>query len=172
MFMKIYSLILVLLFCLSSCQEKPTTAADSPQNSDVSKEQANNLVLPSIPVEIMQDLWDNCEFVDYIFYELPFSMSQSEKPSIHANLGYIDKRPVPTGIPTDCKPIAREFFQINGEIVLEAEVYFSKTCQFYVFMDGKSPKYANAMSPNGIKFYNQMINQALEMRKNGINSQQ
>ncbi len=166
--------LLLLLFVFASCDQGKKKDTSSTSNevteqttqntSDFKKGTAN---LPSIPKEMMQKLWDQCEFVDYIFYELPFSMSQTEQPSIRANLNYVGTGSIP-GVPSTCKAIGREFFQINGEIVMEAEVYFSQECRFYIFFEDGKPKYSNKMSPDGEKFYNQMITQALEMRKNGI----
>jgi len=161
-----FALLLISFLTVFSCKEKA-------KNSDVNpiKETTTEVVnqemlesLPMVPIEIMQKLWNECEFIDYIFFDLPFSMSQTEQPSIRANLNYIDRSAIGPR-PKSCKPIAREFFQINGEIVYEADVYYSEGCKYYVFFDGKTPVYANKMSAAGEQFYNQMITQALQMQK-------
>ncbi len=161
--------LLVFTWCLLffSCKEKSQHSDENPkkESTETLAQQEMLEELPMVPIETMQKLWNECEFVDYIFFDLPFSMSQTEQPSIRANLNYIDRAPIGPR-PKSCKPIAREFFQINGEIVFEADVYYSTGCKYYVFFEGKNPVYANKMSEAGEKFYNQMITQALQMRQN------
>jgi hypothetical protein len=119
---------------------------------------SNVIELPGIPSEKIVELWEKCELVDYIFHNLPFSLNQSEKPAIRANLNFIGTDPVGK-VNLDCKPMGREFFQIGGEIVLEADVYYSPGCYFYVFVDGNTPIYANTISEAGMNFYKQITTQ-------------
>lgn len=167
-----FALIIFCFLSILSCKEKNNNSDVNPTKETLTEvvEQATDDPLPQVPVKIMQELWNECEFVDYIFFDLPFSMSQTEQPSIRANLNYIDRAAVGPRSKA-CKPIAREFFQINGEIVYEADVYYSENCKYYVFFEGKTPVYANKMSAAGEKFYNQMITQALQMQKSAQGQQ-
>ncbi|MEM9545509.1 MAG: hypothetical protein AAGA77_06025 [Bacteroidota bacterium] len=124
--------------------------------------------LESIPNDVMQELVNKGTYIDYIFYNLPFSISQDDKPSIHANLNLISTKKM-GGIPTHCKPIGREFFHIGGNIALEADVYFNGDCMGYVFLQDKKPAYANQISPEGIKFYTNLINQAKQIHQQAGN---
>jgi len=119
----------------------------------------NTVALESIPTETMKDLFENCTLIDYIFHDLPFSMSQDEKQSIQANLGYVATEPV-AFIPADQKPIARMFYQKAGDIVLEADLYFSDNSHFFVFVENEKPKYANRMTQQGVDFLQKMFDQA------------
>ena len=121
-------------------------------------------VYPLLPVEWHNKLYNEVEYLDFIFHTLPFSMNQSEKESIQANIAYIGRAPV-MDIPAHCKPIAREFFQIQGEIPIEADIYFTDPCYFYVFIVDGKPAYANVMSETGISFFQNTINQALAASK-------
>lgn len=120
--------------------------------------------IPGIPKELMQKMYKECDYTDYIFHDLPFSMSQDEGPSIRANLNYISIVPL-KHIPAGCKAMGRQFFHVNGDIVLEANVYYNDHCKFYVFVDGETPLYANMMSDQGIEFYSTMIQQAMDAQK-------
>lgn len=139
------------------------------QKSNDQKNKATNAVgaeIPGVPQELIAELWENCDYVDYIFHDLPFSISQSEQPAVRANLNYISPDPLGSLNP-DCKPIGREFFHIKGEIAYEADVYYSDNCFYYVFMKNEKPMYANKMSDTGINFYAQIIRQVMQGQGNG-----
>ena len=157
------SLIALLMIFVSSCTNgdtKTTTNATAERVAPVQAE-ASGPQIPSVPQELMLKLYDECTYLDYIFHDLPFSMSQDETSSIRANLNYISTTPLGS-IPSGCKPIGRQFFHIGGDIVAEANVYFSKECKFYVFVDGETPLYANVMSQEGENFFMTMIKQAFQ----------
>lgn len=120
----------------------------------------------SIPQEMVMDIWNNVDLLDYIFHDLPFSMSQDQQASIRTNVSYIG-REAQSVIPTGCKPMARQFYAKQGNIFLEADIYFSDNCRFYVFfVDGKAA-YANKMSPEGVQFFSTMISKALNASQGG-----
>ena len=137
------------------------------KNSSGSEQVENNTssqvlsepVYPTLPIELHKKLYYEVELIDYIFNDLPFSMSQSEKPSIQSNIRYIGADPV-TELQQDCKPIARQFFQVQGEIILEADVYYSEGCYYYIFFQEGEARYANLMTSDGIGFMQNIINQA------------
>lgn len=179
--MKNYTLILIgCLTMLFSCKNDSSTdkvAAPAPveqerPNPNTADRQgemdANGNEYQSITADIMQNLYNNCQFIDYIFNDLPFSMNQSESNGIKGTISHVTTIAQPT-IPADCKPIARQLFQIDGEIVLEADVYFSENCQFFVFFEGRKPIYANKMSASGIEFYTNIIKQAMQARQSATN---
>jgi len=118
----------------------------------------------SIDREIIAYLFQNCDYTDYIFYDLPFSMSQSTENSIKANLSYISSD-VQATIPADCKPIARQMFHVKGDIVKEMDVYFGDNCAFYALMVNEKPIAANKMTEGGYAFYKQMIDQGMKQRQ-------
>lgn len=123
----------------------------------------NTEPLPRPDVPMMQKLWDECDYTDYIFHNLPFSMSQDEQPSIRANINYMSTE-VNEWIPSNCKPMARQMFHIKGEIVVEADVYFSDDCKFYVFVEKEKPYASLKMSESGIQFFETSIKQAMNAR--------
>lgn len=118
--------------------------------------------IPGLPQDVMVKLLNECTYVDYIFHVLPFSLSQDEDPSINQNIGFIDiNRPLKR-IPAHCKKAdGRKFFLIKGNVVFDVDVYITKNCKFYVFVDKQNkPIYANYMTQAGITFYENIIKQA------------
>lgn len=156
--------LLLVLSCKQDSGSNSTTAGATSAPAATTP-QSTTPVLPKIPNELLMQMWNDGHMIDYVFHELPFSMNQNEKASIQTNLTYIDSAPV-TQIPDGCVPMARQFYQIStGDIIYEADVYFDKECQLYVFyVDGKAT-YANQMAQSGKTFFTQMINQAMHARQ-------
>jgi hypothetical protein len=149
----------IFLFCVmlaSGCQQRKQAPEPLTKETTAS--------LPVVPADILNRLMDECTGIDYVFTDLPFSLSFQEEPGIDQNIAFIDpSRPV-EGIPADCKPMARKLFLIKGEIAYEADVYLSGKCRFYVFLNkDKTPMYANQMTEAGINYYAQVVNQAQGM---------
>ena len=155
----------ILVFVFTQCNTKEQPSQKVKSESQAGQQvKASGPQIPSIPKEIMIKLYNECDYTDYIFHDLPFSMSQDEPGSIRANLNYISVQPLGQ-IPDGCKAMGRQFFHINGEIVHEANVYYNENCKFYVFVDGEKPLYANMMSTDGIQFFDTMIDQAMSAKK-------
>ncbi len=114
----------------------------------------------TIPQSIIMEVWNEADLLDYIFHDLPFSMSQDQQASIRTNVTYIAQE-AQASIPAGCKPIGKQFFAKQGNIFLEADIYFDDNCRFYVFFQNEKAVYANKMSPAGVNFFNAMISQAL-----------
>ncbi len=141
-------------------EKKEKTTSNTPQ---MEVDESSPLI-PGITEEIMLKLINECTYIDYIFRELPFSLSQNEPPSIKQNILFIDFEKPLGRIPKNCKPDGRKFFQIKGEIVYDADVYLLNGCTFYVFVDkANKPIFANYITKEGVNFYNNIIQQAQGM---------
>ncbi len=144
--------ILVLVFaCSDSKHDDKKAGAPAKKQATV----ANSSPYPSVSQEIMASLWENCTAIDFLFYELPVSMSQDDQASIRQTLTHVS-----TNIPAydkSCKAIGRVFFQADGEPLTEAEIFFSQKCQYYVFHEKGKPAYANAMTEAGVQFMNKVL---------------
>lgn len=153
---------------LFSCKEKntkPEVKVD-PQLTVPAPSQIK-LDVGSIPEEEFMKMYNNASYVDYIFYNLPFSISQNDQSSVRSNLGMISSEPL-TSLQEGCKPIGREFFQIDGVVAFEADLYYSEGCFGYVFMKDEKPIYANKMSEEGLKFYGNLIEQAKQIQQGNV----
>lgn len=160
-FTLLFSLLLVL--AIFGCQNEQTETAEKPTPAPAQKEEPKMVpageFLPSVPIEKLEYLWNNCDYVDYVFYDLPISMSLDVKNSIQYALSHIAENPA--SLRPDCKPIGRIFFQVQGENYLEADFYFSNGgCTYYVFLENGKPKYGNYMTEEGAKYMNNNLTQA------------
>lgn len=125
--------------------------------------------LPALPQSVMEQLFREATYVDYIFYDLPFSLSQDNQASIHANLKLISSVGL-ENLPQGCKPIGREFFHIGGEIAYEADLYFSSGCIGYVFLKDEKPIYGSKLTEEGMKFYTNIISQSKQISAGSANA--
>ena len=154
----------LLTIMISSCTPSGKKEAKTP----VKKE--NNLGLPALPQSEMTRMFNSVTYIDYIFYDLPFSISQDNQASIQANLQLISSKQL-LYLDPSCKPIGREFIQIDGDIIYEADLYFSEGCYGYVFIKDKEPIYANQISEGGMNFYSNIIKQASGVQNKMQNGQ-
>ena len=151
------------LSCKSDGKKDNTSASPSIEIKNTKFEN-----LPPLPQDKLRQLYADATYIDYIFYDLPFSISQDNKPSIHSNLQMISIEQM-GGILKDCKSIGREFFHVGGNIAYEAEIYFQDGCYGYVFMDKQKPIYANKVSEAVMKFYSNIIAQAAQIKSKALN---
>lgn len=149
----IYSVVILGVMTLAACKsDAPVAAAPAQQLSKPG--------LQALPAEMINKMLAEVDYIDYIWHDLPFSLSQEEKEGINTNISFISSEAVPVLSP-ECKPIGRKFYNIKGETIATADVYFSPGCYYYVFLDGEKPIYANKITAQGINFYTQIIeNQA------------
>ena len=165
--MKYTLTIIAIIISLASCKNDGQTNQDNAKAAQAVQEanQIKNSKYKPLPNEMLLELWNNCDLIDYIFHNLPFSMNQAEQASIRTNLTYVSAE-LQADIPTDCKSLGRQIFSIQGNIVLESDIYYSDKCAFFIFfVDGK-PLYSNKMSESGKQFYTTMIQKGLEAGRN------
>ncbi len=164
--MKLNLATLILFSCLVfSCTQPAVNNTESTDSATaVTNTQQTGEKLPSITVEIMQKLFDQCNYVDYLFYETNFSMSMTNKQSIQQTLTHVSEQ-VPVLDP-NCKSIGRVFYEIEGNTEVEAEIFFSNQCQYFVFMKGNEKIYANNITADGVAHFNNIFNQAKNMGNN------
>ena len=154
-----FSLLLIsVLFVFSFIQCK--NVDDKKKAQPKAEAKTNNL--PPLPDQEYSQLYEECDFIDYIFFDLPFSLSQNEKPSIQQNVLFIGREGL-SELPHGCKAMARKFFKIKGIIVLEADVFMDGKCNYFVFYKDGKAAYLNKMNQAGINFYNNLIEQAAKM---------
>jgi len=153
--MKYFSLILTctLFFACGNNSSSEQSKATPEQTEPVAASSA----LPSIPADVLQQLFLESDYVDYIFYELPISMSYDNQNAIQSALRWVSENAdVPS---TGCKALGRMIFQKEGSQIMEAELYVSDSCGHYIwYVDGKKT-YSNMMTNTGQGHYMGIINQ-------------
>ena len=122
---------------------------------------------PLLPDVEYANLYNHCTYVDYIFEKLPFSVSQNEDMGVKANILFIGRQQ-PATLDKSCRPIGREFFQVNNEVAYEAEVYFSENCKYYLFLEKGKPKYSAIITESGQNFYNNLVQNAAKLQRGNI----
>ena len=149
----------ILICCLgalvSACGSGEQTASDTKTESAPTQAPPSSQVYPSLPVQRLEELWQVCDYIDFVFYNTNFSMNQSEQASIQKTLRHVAAE-VPD-IKPECKAVGHLFYQSKGRILLEADLYFSPGCAYFVFMENGKPAYANEMTPDGVEFYNKIF---------------
>lgn len=159
--MRIFLFLIIVLFFGNCGNTDKTTKDVATQVTTV----VDNL-LPGIPSEVLINLYENCNYIDFIFSSLPFSISQEDKSSIQQTLKHINQNP-PAKIDRSCTYFAQQIFQIDGEIVMDAKIFFLPQCTYYIFYENGEEKYSASFTAEGIQFYNSIIAQAKETSNNG-----
>ncbi|MCF8247502.1 MAG: hypothetical protein K9J37_20935 [Saprospiraceae bacterium] len=158
--MKQTAFLFLSLFVLAACnQDKP---APPPQQT-TPPPPAAAATLPSVPLDLLKDIFEQGTQVDYIFYNHPFTMSLTDKPSIQFAVRHIAEQPAP--LKPECKAMGRVSYQIRGDIVLEGDFYFSTGCTYFVFEKNRVKTSANYMTDEGIKYFNEQIKNAMQMQQ-------
>ncbi len=151
--------LLITVLALTACnQDKPSQPA---ANTTPPPAAAPAASLPSVPLELVKQLWAEGTQVDYIFYDYPFTMSLSEKPAVQNAVRHVAETLAP--LKPECKPMGRVTYQIKGEIMLEGEFFFSQGCTYFVFEKNRVKTYANMMTDEAIQYFNGQIQQAVKM---------
>ncbi len=137
-----------------------------PENAEIKKFQQLTSVKQlqskeGITAEIVSIIVDSCSHVDMFFNDYPVSMSQNEKNSIISDLTYISTDAI-VEIPVQCKPVGRKVYNGNGEVLIEADLYFSEGCYFMVFIKDEQALFGNKMNQQGIIFYERLLTQIQE----------
>ncbi len=108
--------------------------------------------LPSVELKVLENLWLNADYVDYVYYELPISASLDNQNAIQSAVAHIAEQPA--GKIPGCKAIGRVFYQIEGENVLQGDIFFSKGCTYFLWVDDQGTYYAgNLMMDSALKFF-------------------
>lgn len=157
----IFVFFLAVAFSCCQNQQKPEPAP--PEQATAEPAPTPEATLPSVPIELLQKIWDEGTQVDLIFYHLPFTMSMDEKPAIQHAVRHIAETPAP--IKPECSSFGRITYQIDGDIVLEGDFFFSTGCTYFVFYENQEKKYANYMTDEGIQYFNAQIQQASQLQK-------
>jgi len=145
----------VVFFTIIGCKSDTAQQQDSPQVAEIKTSLA-----PIGRAEII-NMYETIDYIDYIFFDWDFSMNQSEANAVKAAVTFISDTS-PTKIPADCKAIGRMVFQSKGEIIKEADLHYADNCYFYSFVnESNRPAFQNAMTDQGIAFYQKMFAQAM-----------
>lgn len=151
---------LLVLQCESKEQlpaEKPATTEETSTTTPPTTTEAVSTPYPSITEEKMRNLFENCDYIDYVFYGTNFSMSQNQQSAIRSTLGGIST--TPAKVLASCQPVGRVFFMIDGQNVEEADLFFGGSCLYYLFLENGTYAYGNQLTESGFGFYQRIFEQ-------------
>ena len=148
----ILALVVALFSCQSGQQEEKT---NQQQEKAPTQQVTGEQLYPSLPLDTIQMLWRECDYIDYVFYYQDFSVSQSKKVDIQASIRHISEE-VPA-IQPNCQPIGRLFYQVQGDNRMEADLHFIQGCTYFIFYENGNKAYANKIMPAGVQFLNQIL---------------
>lgn len=169
-----FFLFISIIFSAIACENSPTstpakttqetkTATPPPSSNTPTNTVQGKELYPSVPVELIQSLFEKCDYVDYSYNNLPFSMNRKEQRDIQHSLTQISSQPAL--INDNCQPLGRVLFYQNAEIALEAIIYYSQGCNYFVFVENNKPKYANYMTSTGVNFFKDILANFAKMQK-------
>lgn len=155
--------ILIFAFAIMTtiaCSNESKTSTSSVETTEQTQTATRQgTPFPSITEEWMNKLATQCDHLDYTFLELPFSMSANEgaaKGSVMSFLRHISV--TPAIVLNDCPTVAKIYYQIKGEIVMEADFHFFRDeCRYFVFYEDGKPKYANYLTAEAAGYYEQIF---------------
>jgi len=113
--------------------------------------------LPSITFEEMKVIYEGADFIDIIFYDVDFSMSVNNKTNIQKMVGFVSTNVAQ--IDQSCKATGRIFFQQNGELLAEVDMYYNDKCRYFVFQKNGKAAYANEITPAGQAYFARIFSQ-------------
>ena len=153
----------LLILALSSCKNPgantntSNASATAPEGFDVN----------GIPEDVVSMLLQQGDHIDYIFNTLPLSMNQSGNQSVYQDMTFVSSAPM-SGVLDGCSPLARKIYFSKGEIILEADLYYSDNCLFQIFIMDEKMLYGNMLSQEGVTFYNNLMAQAQQTMPNNL----
>ncbi|HEB61832.1 MAG TPA: hypothetical protein ENI82_01655 [Bacteroidetes bacterium] len=159
MLKKIYFILFVFtIFAACNSNSNNNSGNETPPPPVATNTPTQNIaMLPKLPKAEADNLWNNCTYVDLVFYNLPFSMSIDNQPGIRSNLIMIANKQISQN--PACKSIGRVIYQIDGAIVLEADMFYGEGCNYFVFYKDKKAVYANSMTAEGIQYFTNVMTQ-------------
>lgn len=139
---------------LSACKHQNDNATTNASNTATTTRAPT---LPFLQSSDVNKLYSMAESVDVIFYKLPISVNQDDPTSAKNTALYVV--PASPNISSTCEPVGRLSWISNGKIFREADFYIGEGCNHFVFMENGQPAYKNAMSPEGVQFFQTVMSQ-------------
>ncbi len=152
-------LMLLTLFLFSSCggKKEEKKGMDKDKMWATKSNEVKVSTLPSITFEEMKAIYEDCDFIDIIFYNVEFSMSVNNKSNIQKMVGFVSTNAAQVN--PACKAMGRIFFQKNGALMIEADMYYDDQCQYFVFQKNGKNAYANDITPEGQAYFARIFSQ-------------
>ncbi|MDX1942016.1 MAG: hypothetical protein SFU99_15750 [Saprospiraceae bacterium] len=145
---RLFLLIFVTL-SLFACKQQPKDATSPTQTAPAT--QLTTLSYPPLPGAIANVIGTKGDHIDVLFFNMPISISRDGNPDVQQMLSHVSSEAPKQVAP--CQAIGRIFFQGQGETLAEADIFLDENCNYYLFYENGKPAYANFLTPDGVKLY-------------------
>ncbi len=151
----IFFLLSALLFIGCGGQSNSTDTEKAKNSSRQIK--AN--IPPPLSGEELSIITNSTTVMDYIFFELPYSINIDQPSSIFTMMSYVTVNS-PSNYGGCGNPIATIMFNMQDGKQRRADLFYSSTCAYYVFYDenGTQVTHANEINEIGKEYYNKIVN--------------
>lgn len=169
--MRINWILLLLAATLCACgntsdgdtAEQQQTESSASKGQSGAESPAGTVQYPSIPLDTIKMLYEECDYIDYVFYYSNISANQSNQADIRSALSHVAEQP--PAIKPSCKPIGRIFYQVEGENRAEADLYIGEGCNYYLWYEDGKAAYANQVMDSGINFIKNLLAQSNQAKR-------
>ena len=157
LYILVISLLVISLTSCGNTKKKGKEGLSMEKMLEAENTEVNVSTLPSITFEEMKQIYEGTDFIDIIFYNVDFSMSVNNKTNNQKMVGFVSTNVA--SIDLSCQPMGRLFFQKNGELLVEADMYYDDKCRYFVFQKNEKAAYANAITPEGQAYFAKIFSQ-------------
>ncbi len=138
----------LLLLTTNACKN---TSSTTPKNVA----QQAELVAGLSGIDI-NNLVQQADFVDFLFYHMDISVSQEDIASIQTSAKFFSAEVKPANM--QCAAIGRISFLSKGKIIREADIHLIGACSYFTIIENKLAKGTNRISPEGVNFLQTLMN--------------
>ncbi|MCI5080097.1 MAG: hypothetical protein MRY78_00310 [Saprospiraceae bacterium] len=160
-FLAFFLFAIFMVACNQSSSEQSQSNDVKGNSSDLAKAETEQL--PPMPLDTLKMLYDNTDYVDFVFFDANFSISQNDKASIQATVAHISTDG--TQINPSCQPRGRVFYQMEGINRFEADFFLNQECVYFIFYQQGKKMYATKMTQQGFNFFANIYQQANQQQQ-------
>ena len=161
--LKFFGLSLLLVISAYACKNDLAKQEEGKEETGIEiqpvEQDQGGTEYPTLPQNIINNIIDSLDIIDIIFYDVDASMTAEGRESALPFMNNISTTSPPS--PSRCKPNGRVSFMGHGELIAEADFFFSPNCAFFIFLVDNQYRYANMMTAKGVSYFKQVYGSAV-----------
>ena len=123
--------------------------------------------LPPLSKEWANRLFNSTTYLDFIFYNVSYTLSMNESQSIKQFISGIGTKHVFQD--KNCPSQGRIFFQEEGNVFMEADIhYIENQCAYLVFFIGNKAMFANELNDSGKEMFRNYLGSGQQNIRNQV----
>jgi hypothetical protein len=169
-------IILASILLISACGdgnkklEEGSDASISQNQKEESISELNQIrqsQLPPLSKEWAERLFNTTTYLDFIFYNVSYTLSMNESQSIKQFISGIGTKHVFQD--KNCPSQGRIFFQEEGNVFMEADIhYIENQCAYLVFFIGNKAMFANELNDSGKEMFRNYLGSGQQNIRNQV----